>query len=146
MQEQIRSELTTWLNQSTGRTLQTFLSFVREQGLTLPQMNLLMILHYRGPCEITRLVEPLQVGKSAVSQMVERLVQQGYVQRTASAQDRRARYLTITPLAEQVIRAGIAARERWLDEIPQALSAGEQEIVLQALKILNRLPNGAQTP
>ena len=146
MQEQIRSELITWLNQSTGRTLQTFLSFVREQGLTLPQMNLLMILHYRGPCEITRLVEPLQVSKSAVSQMVERLVQQGYVQRTASAQDRRARYLTITPLAEQVIRAGIAARERWLDEIPPALSAGEQEIVLQALNILNRLPNGAHNP
>jgi DNA-binding MarR family transcriptional regulator len=73
MQEQIRSELTTWLNQSTGRTLHSFLSCVREQGLTLRQMNLLMILHYRGPCEITRLVEPLQVGKSAVSQMVERL-------------------------------------------------------------------------
>jgi DNA-binding MarR family transcriptional regulator len=116
-----------------------FMRFIRKRGLTIPQMNLLMYLYYHGACEMSHLVEPLQVGKSAISQIVERMVQQGYLERNAVEGDRRTRMVQISPAAEQLILEGIAARQGWLDDPASDLPDEEQELVLRALKMINQL-------
>lgn len=139
MQKELRTELETWLNLSTQRTMDEFMHFIRKRGLTIPQMNLLMYLYYHGACEITHLAEPLQVGKSAISQIVERMVQQGYLERSAVAGDRRSRLVQLTPAAEQIILEGIVARQSWLNDPSGELPSAEQELLLHALKIINQL-------
>lgn len=139
MQKELRTELETWLNLSTQRTMDAFMHFIRKRGLTMPQMNLLMYLYYHGACEITHLAEPLQVGKSAISQIVERMVQQGYLERSAVDGDRRTRMVRISPAAEQVILEAIAARQGWLDAPSRELPAEEQELLLHALQIIHQL-------
>jgi DNA-binding MarR family transcriptional regulator len=139
MQKELRVELEAWLNLSTQRAMDEFMRFIRKRGLSVPQMNLMMYLYYHGACEMNHLVEPLQVGKSAVSQIVERMVQQGYLERSEVAGDRRTRMVQISPTAEQVILEGIAARQSWLDDPASELTAEEQELLLRALKTINQL-------
>jgi len=139
MQKEIQTELLNWLNLSTQRTMDEFVHFIRKRGLTLPQMNLMMFLYYHGSCEMSHLVEPLQIGKSAVSQMVERLVKLGYLERVVVAGDRRARLVKITTAAEQTILEGIAARQTWLENPPIDLPDEDQKHLLQALTHLNQL-------
>lgn len=139
MQKEIQTELVNWLNLSTQRTMDEFVYFVRKRGLTLQQMNLMMFLYYHGSCEISHLVEPLQIGKSAVSQMVERLVKLGYLERVEVEGDRRSRLVKITATAEQTILDGIAARQIWLENASIDLTEEDQKHLLQVLKKLNQI-------
>ena len=139
MQKEIQTELVHWLNLSTQRTMDEFVYFIRKRGLTLQQMNLMMFLYYHGSCEMSHLVEPLQIGKSAVSQMVERLVKLGYLERVEVAGDRRSRLVKITAAAEQTILDGIAARQIWLENTPIDLPVEDQQHLLQVLKKLNQI-------
>lgn len=139
MQKEIQTELVNWLNLSTQRTMDEFVHFIRKRGLTLQQMNLMMHLYYHGSCEMSHLVEPLQIGKSAVSQIVERLVKLGYLERVEVEGDRRARLVKITRAAEKTILEGIAARQTWLENPPIDLPDVDQKNLLQALTLLNQL-------
>ncbi|MEI8132650.1 MAG: MarR family winged helix-turn-helix transcriptional regulator, partial [Leptolinea sp.] len=51
-------------------------SFTRTTGLSFGQMNLLLHIHYRGPCEVSGVSELMQMTAPGASQMVERMVQQ----------------------------------------------------------------------
>jgi DNA-binding MarR family transcriptional regulator len=128
MQKEIQTELVNWLNLSTQRTMDEFVHFIRKRGLTIQQMNLMMHLYY-----------PLQIGKSAVSQIVERLVKLGYLERVEVEGDRRARLVKITTVGEQMIHEGIAARQTWLENPPIDLPDEDQTHLLQALTLLNQL-------
>ncbi len=58
----------------------------------------------RGACiGNTEIQEELQVTKSAVSQMIDSLVEKGYVNRTPDASDRRRLCVTLTPSGEQIL-------------------------------------------
>ena len=139
MQKDFQVELFGWLNLSIQRTMDEFVQYVRKQGLTMQQMTIMMYLYYHGSREITDLVEPLQIGKSGVSQMIERLVKLGYLERVEVEGDRRARLVKITNIAQQTILEGIAARQAWLENTPIDLPDEEQKILLQALKTLNQI-------
>jgi DNA-binding MarR family transcriptional regulator len=138
MQNELHQELVQWLNLSVQRSMDAFMRFIREHDLTIQQMNVLMFLYYQGPAEITRLVAPLQVGKSAVSQMVERLVQLGLVERTSDQEDRRTCRVQVSPAAKTLIEEGIQARQNWLNEVFGDLPEDQYPLVLQALHILNQ--------
>jgi DNA-binding MarR family transcriptional regulator len=139
MKKETYDELRKWLILSTDKSMQAFLQFIRKNYLTIQQMNLLMYLFYHGPCETTHLVEPLQIGKSAVSQMVERLVAMNLLKRVEMLEDRRVRRLELTGTAQQLIENGIAARQQWLTEINPGLAKDEEALIAAALTILNRV-------
>jgi DNA-binding MarR family transcriptional regulator len=126
-----------WLNHSVNRTMSEFMRYIHAHNLTLVQMNLLMHIYYQGPCELTRLTAPLQIGKSAVSQMVERLVQLGYLQRGEDPADRRTRRVELTPRARILVEEGVAARSRWIEQTCAGMSAEEHSTVQSALNALN---------
>jgi DNA-binding MarR family transcriptional regulator len=136
---EINEAMDMWLNHSVNRTMSEFMRYIRENGLTLPQMNLLMHLYYQGPCELTRLTEPLQASKSAASQMVERLVQLSLLQRSEDHNDRRTRLVELTPKARGMVEEGIAARSRWLEQTCAGLTNQDLSALQNALNTLNRL-------
>jgi len=51
----------------------------------------------------TEIQEELQITKSAVSQMLDTLVEKGYVERTLDTNDRRRMCVTITPIGKQAL-------------------------------------------
>lgn len=52
----------------------------------------------------TEIQEELQITKSAVSQMLDSLVEKGYVERELDANDRRRMCVTITPRGKHILR------------------------------------------
>jgi DNA-binding MarR family transcriptional regulator len=130
------AEMLSWFATFARRSLEDFHAFTREAGLTMPQMNVLMRLYYHGPCETSGLMDTMLSTKAAVSQMVERMVQQGLVQRGEMPGDRRARQVSLTPKGRATMTASIAARESWLKEIGQALTPAQKAEIAHALHLL----------
>ena len=122
-----------WMALFMRRSVHDMLHFNKVTGLSLAQMNILMWLHYHKPCEVTYLSEIMQVSPAAASQMVERMVQQGLVQRVESASDRRTRQVHLTEHGRQVVEDTITARQAWIGDLVETLSPEQKTAVVALL-------------
>jgi len=110
--------------------------FAKAIGLSMPQFGILMQLHYRGNCGISGISDRFDITNAAASQLVEKLVQSGLIQREEDPHDRRAKLLNLTEKGRELIRQGIEERYRWVDQLAVELNAEERDKVTEALTIL----------
>lgn len=120
------------------RSLAEFNLYVRNSGLSMPQMTVLSRLYHHGPCEITRLKELLKTSKAGAGQLVDRMEQQGLITLSVSKTDRRARIVMLTDKGNDLIKAGIDARGNWMKEILDRVPPDEVENVVKALHTLTQ--------
>jgi DNA-binding MarR family transcriptional regulator len=90
-----------------------------EIGLTLSQVRCLFALQRVGPTSLGGLAERLEIGSPAACVVVDQLVQQGYVDRSADPKDRRRVLLSVSPDGESLVAGVRRARRRlgrdWLE-------------------------------
>jgi DNA-binding MarR family transcriptional regulator len=132
------SELNAWAEVFMGRSMHDMVQFTKDAGISMPQLSTLMHLHHRGACGVTDIGEHLGVTSAAASQMIDRMVQQGLLERSEDANDRRAKQITVTEKSCQLIEKSVLARQRWMEDLTTALTPQEQEQIVQALKLLTR--------
>lgn len=68
-----------------------------ELGLTLPQLRAFYIVHQLGQASGRQLARKLGISPASVVPLVDRLAQQGYVERVRDTQDRRVWWVRPTP-------------------------------------------------
>src|SRR6266496_2566683 len=112
--------------------------FAKAIGLSIPQFGILMQLHYRGNCGITDIGDRFDITSAAASQLVDKLVQNGLIQREEDPHDRRAKLLNLTEKGQEMIKQGTERRYRWVEALAQKLSAEEREQVNEALNIMTQ--------
>lgn len=102
----------------------------------MPQFSILMQLHYKGVCGLSEISERFDVSAAAASQLAEKLVQSGYLERAEDPSDRRAKLLRLSSSGEKLVSEGIQERYRWMDEVTSKLSTEDSAKVAEALNIL----------
>lgn len=117
-------------------SMHDFNHYTRTTGQSLSQMNVLIHLYYKGPSEVMNLTELMMVSPAGASQMVERMVQQGFVQRLESPTDRRVRLVHITTEGKKCVEESIAARQAWMEKMIASLSEEEKEQIAETLTLL----------
>jgi DNA-binding MarR family transcriptional regulator len=91
-----------------------------DQGLSLPQIRLLLALAHYGPATINQIAERLHSGQSAASLLVDRLVQAHLVERTDDPADRRRAIVRLAEEGEALMgrrRAGQQRLHVWLSDL-----------------------------
>lgn len=112
--------------------------FAKATGLSMPQFGILMQLHYRHNCGVSDLSERFDITSAAASQLVDKLVQSGLIQREEDPSDRRAKLLNLTEKGRQLIQQGIEERYRWVDQLVRKLTEEERKKVSEALQIMTQ--------
>jgi DNA-binding MarR family transcriptional regulator len=134
------SELTRTIRQLidviTTRSMRERSHFVKASGLSMPQFGILMHLHYSNNCGISHLGEHMDISAPAASQLVDRLVQHGLVERTEDPHDRRAKQLALTAKGRELIETSLTARTRWVDELVRSLRPEDYNQVATTLSKL----------
>jgi DNA-binding MarR family transcriptional regulator len=110
--------------------------FAKATGLSMPQFGILMQLQYRHNCGVSDISERFDITNAAASQLVDKLVQSGLIQREEDPNDRRAKLLNLTDKGRQLIQQGIEERYRWVDQLAGKLTAEERAKVSEALAIM----------
>ena len=111
--------------------------FVKASGFSMPQFFLLMQVRRREHCGISDLSENLEITNAATSQLVDKLVQAGLLERTEDPHDRRAKQVSLSPAGEAFIEKAIAERSRWVDGLATVLNTDERSKAAEALEILS---------
>jgi DNA-binding MarR family transcriptional regulator len=127
-----------WVEVFMNRSMRDTWQFWKESGLSMPQIGTMMKLRYMGTCGVTDVADHLGVTNAAASQMIEKLFQAGYLERTEHPDDRRAKQLTLTKQGRALIQKSLDARRRWLEDLVRALSPDEQAEIAAALAQLTK--------
>jgi DNA-binding MarR family transcriptional regulator len=80
----------------------------------------------------------LGVTNAGASQMVDRLVQNGLVERSEDPFDRRVKQLKLTERGRLIVQESIEVRRRWLEELTYALTKDEQASFITSLTMLTK--------
>jgi DNA-binding MarR family transcriptional regulator len=128
--------LRAWMDAFMHRSMRGWSHFAKSTGLSMPQFSILMQLHHKGSCGMSEVSERFDITAAAASQLVEKLVQAGYLERTEDPSDRRAKLLTLSAKGEELIQQGTKERYRWMDDLASTLSAEDQKKVSEALILL----------
>jgi DNA-binding MarR family transcriptional regulator len=134
----ISESLRAWMDVFMHRSMRGWSHFAKSTGLSMPQFSILMQLHHKGPCGVSEISERFDVTAAAASQLVDKLVQAGYVERTEDPSDRRAKMLRLSENGSKLVDDGIQERYRWMDELVSHMNPEEQVKVAEALGILTK--------
>ena len=137
-QVQFTQSIRAWMDIFMHRSMRGWGRFAKSTGLSMPQFSVLMQLHYRGACGMSKISEGYDITPAAASQLVDKLVQSGLIQRVEDPNDRRAKLLSLADKGEELVQQGIEERYRWVDELAAKLSAEERAQVSDALDIVTR--------
>ncbi|GJQ35996.1 MAG: hypothetical protein JETCAE01_20060 [Anaerolineaceae bacterium] len=133
---QIKHSLREWMDVFMHRSMRGWMTFAKSTGLSMPQFSILMQLHHRGPCGMSEISERFDITAAAASQLTDKLVQGGYIERAEDPNDRRAKSIQLTPKGKELVDIGMTERYRWMDELVSKLSAEDRPKVVEALKVL----------
>lgn len=142
--EQAAAIIKEWMETFMMRSMESMHRHVKATGVSMPQFSLLMRLYHNGGCAMHEVSRHFDVSGAAASQLVDKLVQSGFVARSENPDDRRAREITLTEAGTTFIKNSIDERYRWVSEMAAALSSEECDAILASLPILiaaeKRLP------
>ena len=114
-----------------------FMQIMRESGLSMPQLSLFMRIHHHGcGCNVSDVAAQLGVSNARASQMIERLVRQGLLERSEDPDDRRAKRITLTHAGEAQVQRVVRSRQQWLEELTSTLTEAQRAQISDALVLL----------
>ena len=132
-----KDELRLWLRLFTCKEM--IESEVRRRlrdgfDVTLPRFDLMAQL-YRAPKAMTlgELSQRMMVSNGNVTGLVDRLVQQGLVNRRPSSKDRRAQLVSLTAQGRRFFAAIARSNGDWIGEMFAGLSGDDIEMLMRLL-------------
>lgn len=106
-QIQFTQSIRAWMDVFMHRSMRGWGRFAKSTGLSMPQFSVMMQLHYRGACGMSRISEGYDITPAAASQLVDKLVQSELIQRVEDPNDRRAKLLNLTDKGKELIQRGM---------------------------------------
>ncbi|WP_417473409.1 MarR family winged helix-turn-helix transcriptional regulator [Leisingera sp.] len=116
----------------------------REFSTTLPRFDVMaaLVQHEKG-LKMSELSGVLKVSNGNVTGIVERLVEDGHVQREKVEGDRRANLVRLTPAGRAEFARQAEAHEGWINAAFDGLTADEAQAIAESLDaVARRLENG----
>ena len=98
-------------------------------GLSRAQVGMLFILYYHHNVSMKTIASHLSISKSAVSQLLEPLIEKGLVQRTPDENDRRSAVAHLTPAGEKKIKLFNQEKQSGLRSALASLSSKDLEVL-----------------
>ena len=138
------SEIHEGLEIVLAHIIQDFMRFMKQQGLSTPQINALMYIYHAGGCQVSDIGVLAEVSNAAASQLVERLVQQGLVERREDPMNRRTKILRLTEQGKALIQSSVHSN-RFLMDIVASLTVDQRDTIQAAISILAQAARQIQT-
>ncbi len=102
--------------------------------INLTQFQYIGVISKYEDLTFTGLAQALGLSKPAVTSIIHKLIEQGYVYKCQSASDRRVFHIYLTAEGKQVASAYEEAREEYVDGIHKSLTADEFDQLLALME------------
>ena len=137
MSDTLLALLHAYAEKAMKHSMFAFMTYVQQTNLSASQVNAMFFLMDHPNSSMNALANKLGITRAAVSQLVDHLVHNGYVDRKVDPYDRRTKRLSLTEKGLLTMKEGQQARHKWLGELVKNFSAEEQAILIPAMRLLN---------
>ena len=128
-----------WAEVYMARSMHDMVQFIKNLGISMPQLSTLMHLHYRGACGVSDIGGHLGVTSPAASQMIDRMVQQGLLEQVRGRARPPCQANHCHRKKPPADRKSIVARRKWMEESHHRPdSTGARVLIVQALNLLTQ--------
>ncbi len=134
--EEFELVLQEWIKVFLRRTGLDFKNFMAASGLSFSQLNTLMRLHFKGAADVTSIAGQLGISNAAASQLIDRLVQMGLVERQEDPADRRIKCMALTPEGHALAEKLVDIRHSWMEKFTNSMTEQQRDNISMALQTL----------
>ena len=139
IEQQFNQVMHDWVGTFMHRSMRDFRRWMEDYGLSMSQISVLMRLyHHQNTCGVSYIGAYLGVTNAAASQLIDRLVQMGFLERAEDPSDRRAKQIRLTPEGRALVERSIQARLEWMAELTCNLTPDQQQRIAESLTILTQ--------
>lgn len=115
------------------RSMGGFFQFAKKYNLSFSQMIILSRLYKWETVSVSEISSMLDISHSAVSQLLDKLVQSGLIERRDDENDRRKKNHIITGKGREMVSRSITARSLWIEDLLAGFTEEETEEMLPVL-------------
>jgi DNA-binding MarR family transcriptional regulator len=130
----------------SGLMIDQYQKQITELELTLPQAQLLRVLR-RGPMQTGQLAAEMRISAPAITQLTDRLIRKGLIERSATADDRRCVIVALSDEGRLLVDQFRQRRREIFNEALADLSETERkqafEVLEKVVKALESYESGA---
>jgi DNA-binding MarR family transcriptional regulator len=119
----------------SGLMIDQYQKQITELELTLPQAQLLRVLR-RGPMQTGQLAAEMRISAPAITQLTDRLIRKGLIERSTTADDRRCVIVALSKEGRLLVDQFRQRRREIFNEALADLSETERQ---QALEVLEKV-------
>ncbi|MCL5115744.1 MAG: MarR family transcriptional regulator [Firmicutes bacterium] len=112
-----------------------------DDTLTFGQFAVLRMLFHQGPMAMGAIAENLSISLAGATGIIDRLVNQGVVERTRSREDRRVVWVDLSEEGRERMKRLQDERHQQMRDLLKPLEADELELLL---RLLERVAEGAE--
>jgi DNA-binding MarR family transcriptional regulator len=109
-----------------------------EVSITMAQAKVLYVVMAAGRLRMSELAARLGIGSSSASELADRLVEMGLLQRNQEPDDRRQVVVSATTAAEALIERFRELNQRQLRELLEQLEIDELDVIDRSLEVFGR--------
>jgi len=124
-----------WIGVFMRRNMRTLIHYLKENDLSMSQIGALFQINH-GKSNVSDLGERLGISKAAVSQMLDRLVEEELILRSEDPHDRRFKEIILTDKGCRIIQDSVRVRQGLLEKLVAIMSDDEKEQIHAAIRIL----------
>lgn len=134
--DELRALMSAWIRMVMRNSMKSLIHYTKDNGLSMSQTAALFKIRNEGACGVNDIGEDLQISSAAASQMMDKLVQLGFVHRSENPDDRRGKRLVIADKGTVFLQGSGNARIQWVDDLVDSLTPEERTSAASAIALL----------
>ncbi len=115
---------------------------IKMSGITMPQFQLLMIILHGGHKGVHDIGCRLDITSAAASQLVDKLVNAGFLERSENPEDRRGKTIALSGKGIAFLKEMGAERYSWIDDFMLKLDGRARTAVREAAPLMIEAARG----
>jgi DNA-binding MarR family transcriptional regulator len=143
---EVEEVLSSFTEIMSGLMIDQYQKQLTELELTLPQAQALRVLR-RGPLLTGQLAAELRISAPAITQLTDRLIRKGLIERSATEDDRRCVIIALSEEGRRLVDSFRQRRRKIFNEALADLSESERrqafEVLEKVVKALESYESGA---
>ncbi|MHA1341052.1 MAG: MarR family winged helix-turn-helix transcriptional regulator [Promethearchaeota archaeon] len=117
-------------------SMQNIIEFLKMKNLSLLNFGILLKIKFKGSLSITTISSNYGITKAATSQIIDKLVQAGYLNRSEDKNDRRKKIIEITNEGKSLIEKIFRIQQNWIEKLTQSLNEEERKKIEDSVLLL----------
>ncbi|MHA1149920.1 MAG: MarR family winged helix-turn-helix transcriptional regulator [Promethearchaeota archaeon] len=125
-----------WIELTLHKSMHSIFKFSREHNISMPQIGILIRIYRKGKANISDIGDHMGVSSAASSQLIDKMVQFGLLDRSEDINDRRIKKIDLTQKGLKIVTEIFRTSYEWIEDLIAQFNLDEKE---EIITVLNKL-------